>query len=106
MGNLNAMRSTETRERVSVLTMSSSNRTRVVAGGTGNGTVQRVLLPVKMRVDLRKRFKLAAVAEDKTYAELIEAWLDERDARLERDRRRQVHPFHRPAASAYPGGGV
>lgn len=45
--------------------------------------------------DLRKRFKAAAVDAGLTYAELIESWLDERDARLERQRRQQNHPLAR-----------
>lgn len=85
--------------------MPSSNRTRVVAGGTSNLDAQRVLLPIKMRRDLRKRFKLKAVDNDCTYAELIERWMDQDDARLDRARRAQAHPLHRPPASAYPGGG-
>lgn len=70
-------------------------------------TGPRVLLPVKLHPDLRKRFKLRAVEEDKTYAELIEAWLDADDARIARQRRSQVHPLHRPdePKSMYPSAG-
>ncbi|QWY84408.1 ribbon-helix-helix DNA binding domain protein [Mycobacterium phage Knocker] len=81
--------------------MPSSSRTRVVAGGT----TPSVLLPVKVRPDLRQRFKVAAAEEGTTYAGLIERWLDERDRRIAAQRRAQAHPLHRPAASAYPGGG-
>ncbi|UXE04438.1 ribbon-helix-helix DNA binding domain protein [Mycobacterium phage Funsized] len=69
-------------------------------------TGPRVLLPIKMHPDLRKRFKLKAVEQDLTYAELIEKWMDEEDRRLEQSRRAQAHPLHRPGpASIYPGGG-
>lgn len=45
--------------------------------------------------DLRKRFKAAAAQEGMTYAEMIEFWLDERDKRLENQRRQQNHPLAR-----------
>ena len=67
-----------------------------------------VLLPLKVTPDLRKRFKLRAVENDLTYAELIERWLDADDARIARQRRAQAHPLHQPAPgphSAYPSGG-
>jgi len=59
--------------------------------------VEPVLVPIKMRPDLRRRFRLAAVEADLTYAQLIERWLDADAERMERARRRQAHPFHRPA---------
>jgi hypothetical protein len=62
-------------------------------------------MPVKVTADLRRRFKVAAAEEGMTYAQLIGMFLDQRDARLERQRRTQAHPLHRPAASIYPGGG-
>lgn len=64
-----------------------------------------ILVPIKMAPDLRQRFRLAAVSDDMTYAQLIERLLDEREEKLSKARAKQAHPFHRPA-SAYPGGGV
>jgi hypothetical protein len=55
-----------------------------------------VLLPVKMTIDQRKRFKVACAAEELTYGQMITALLDERDTRLARAQRRQAHPLHRP----------
>lgn len=55
-----------------------------------------VLLPVKMTVDQRKRFKVACAAEELTYGQLISQLLDERDAKLARQQRQQAHPLHRP----------
>ena len=65
------------------------------------------MLPVKMTDDERRRFKVACAEEGLSYAGLVIALLNERDKRLERQRRAQAHPFHRPStpASAYPGGG-
>ena len=68
-------------------------------------TPASILVPIKMAPDLRQRFRLAAVADDMTYAQLIERLLDEREEKLSKARAKQAHPFHRPA-SAYPGGGV
>ncbi|QGH75314.1 ribbon-helix-helix DNA binding domain protein [Mycobacterium phage Quesadilla] len=59
-----------------------------------------ILVPIKMRPDLRKRFRVRAVERDMTYAQLIESWLDEEDRKLERARQRQAHPFHRPSPEA------
>ncbi|QPX62180.1 ribbon-helix-helix DNA binding domain protein [Mycobacterium phage Indlovu] len=58
--------------------------------------IEPVLVPIKMRPELRRRFRLAAVEADLTYAQLIERWLDADAERSERQRRKQVHPFHRP----------
>lgn len=57
----------------------------------------QVLIPIKASPELRRRFRMAAVEADLTYAQLIERWLDADAARAERARRQQVHPFHRPA---------
>jgi hypothetical protein len=63
-------------------------------------TAPTVLLPVKMTIDQRKRFKVACAAEELTYGKLISRLLDERDARLARARQRQAHPLHRPEVDA------
>lgn len=72
------------------------------------GQVALVLLPIKIRPDLRQRFKVKAAQQGMTYAQLLEQWMDQDDARLERQRRAQAHPLHRPndAKSIYPGGGT
>ena len=54
------------------------------------------LIPVKGTPQLQKRLKVAAAEEEMTYAELIEFWLDQRDARLRRERAKQPSPLHRP----------
>lgn len=81
--------------------MPPSTRTRIARPGH----VALVLLPIKIRPDLRRRFKVKAAEAGLTYAQLLEQWMDQDDARLERQRRAQAHPLHRPAASIYPGGG-
>jgi len=58
--------------------------------------VEPILVPVKMRPELRKRFRVSAVSKDMTYAQLIEHWLDLEDAELAKKRARQAHPLHRP----------
>lgn len=55
-----------------------------------------ILVPVKMTPDLRKRFRVAAVERDMTYAQLIAHLLDREDERVKRAQARQAHPFHRP----------
>lgn len=59
-----------------------------------------ILVPIKMRPDLRKRFRVRAVEGDMTYAQLIEHWLDEEDRKRQRAAARQAHPLHRPAPEA------
>jgi hypothetical protein len=59
-----------------------------------------VLLPVKVTPELRKRFRLACVEDDVTYAEMLERFLDGRDAKLRRQQAQQAHPFHRPGRDA------
>lgn len=55
------------------------------------------MVPVKMSDDERARFKVACAEEgNRSYAEMIVAWLDQRDAQLAKARAKQVHPFHRP----------
>lgn len=69
----------------------------------------RVLLPIKMTSDLRRRFRMVTAAEDTTYAGMIEVWVNDYHARIERQRRAQAHPLHQPSTDAksdYPGGGV
>ena len=63
----------------------------------------KVLLPVKMTPDQRKRFKIACAEENRTYGDLIMLLLDRRDRALAQQRRAQAHPLHTPK-SAYPGG--
>ena len=85
-----------------MVNMATSSRSRI---GRPRGPAT-VLLPVKVRPDLRQRFKVRAAQEGLTYAQMIERWLDADDAKLARQRRQQVHPLHRPdePRSAYPSG--
>lgn len=66
-----------------------------------------VLLPVKMVPDQRKRFRMLCMEYDKTYAEMIIMWMDERESLIKRSQAQQAHPMHRPQTvapvSTYPG---
>ncbi|QHB37802.1 hypothetical protein I5G63_gp061 [Mycobacterium phage Imvubu] len=86
------------------MTMSTRSRTRIASPGK----VLTVLLPIKIAPDQRQRFKVKAAQHGKTYAEMLQTWMDQDDARLERAQRAQAHPLHRPneAKSIYPGGGT
>lgn len=79
--------------------MTTANPSRVIdtaRGGRPRGERQ-TMVPVKMTVEERARFKVACAEEGNlSYAGLIIKFLDERDARRERARSRQAHPFHRP----------
>ena len=68
--------------------------------------VPRVMLPIKMSVDLRQRFKVAAAEEGTTYAGLIEQWLNERDRKVVNARRQQAHPLHIPSPKRVIGQSV
>lgn len=52
---------------------------------------------IRVTAEERRRIKMAALEEGLSYAEMVIALLDERDARLERSRRQQAHPLHRPS---------
>ncbi|AXN53339.1 ribbon-helix-helix DNA binding domain protein [Mycobacterium phage Thonko] len=58
------------------------------------------LIPVKGTAEQHRRLKVAAAEEGMTYIELIEALLDIREERIERRRRQQPSPLHRPADEA------
>jgi hypothetical protein len=57
---------------------------------------ESAMLFVRLTIGERKRIKMAAVAAEMSYAELIISLLDERDARFERARRLQSSPLHAP----------
>lgn len=85
--------------------MNAPNRTIRQTPARPEARPETVLLPVKITPDLRRRFRMAAVARDFTYAQLIEYWLDQDADKVARLAKRQAHPLHRPTpASAYPGG--
>lgn len=80
---------------------------KIVRSGPASKTVSPVFL--RMTPDQRKRLKLAAVERDLSYADLIMTLLDEHDARMEKARRFQKSPLHRPAVPDLDisgGGGV
>lgn len=54
------------------------------------------MVPVKMTVGERTRFKVACAEDGLSYAALVMALLDERESRAVIARAKQVHPFHRP----------
>ena len=69
--------------------------------------VPKVLIPVRMPVDQRKRFKTACAEAGQTYEEWITEQLDRVEARKRARKRAQAHPLHQPTRkSHYPGGGV
>uniref|UniRef100_A0AB39AL55 Ribbon-helix-helix DNA binding domain protein n=1 Tax=Mycolicibacterium phage phi1_186018 TaxID=3236641 RepID=A0AB39AL55_9CAUD len=66
----------------------------------------KLLVPVKMLPDQRRRFKAMCAARDMTYEEMIIVWMDKEDALERRKAAQQKHPLHQPKqASFYPGGG-
>lgn len=68
--------------------------------GRPRDRIPKVMLPVKMTPDLRKRFKMRCAGEDVTYGEMIEYWMDRDDEAVRRQRRQQAHPLHRPNDTA------
>ena len=67
----------------------------------------KVLIPVRVTPDLRKRFKTACAEAGQTYGEWIEEQLNKVEARKRAQQRAQAHPLHQPTRkSHYPGGGV
>ncbi|AYP70050.1 hypothetical protein I5G62_gp64 [Mycobacterium phage CRB2] len=73
---------------------------RVIRPSGAHAPEPPILVPIKMRPDLRRRFRVRAVQADMTYAQLIEHWLDAEDRREARAAARQAHPLHRPAPEA------
>lgn len=51
---------------------------------------------LRLTPDQRRRLRVAAAEEDTSYAGLIMALLDERDAKIARIRAAQPSPLHRP----------
>ena len=80
------------------MTMSTPQRpARGLSAARPHRSARQTLVPVKMTDAERTRFKVACAEEGNlSYAGLILKLLDERDRRLERQRRAQAHPFHRP----------
>lgn len=76
--------------------MASVPHPRIRPGRRHSPGEPTLLLPIKVPPDLRKDFRMMAVNEDMTYAQLLRFLVDERNKTLERQRRGQVHPFHRP----------
>lgn len=56
---------------------------------------------LRLTREQRRRLRVAAAEEDLSYAGLVMRFLDERDARVARQRAAQVSPLHRPS----PGSG-
>ncbi|AKF14326.1 hypothetical protein SEA_VINCENZO_64 [Mycobacterium phage Vincenzo] len=66
----------------------------------------KLLVPVKMLPEQRKRFKVMCAAQGVSYEEKIVQWMDNEEANARRKAARQAHPLHQPKpASYYPGGG-
>lgn len=72
-----------------------------------------VLLQINMPRDLRVRFRIAALKEDMTYAQMVEMLMDRYEHAEQRQRRRMAHPLYvapedRPGktTSLYPGEAV
>ncbi len=87
--------------------MTAPKRPARPRNGEIKGRAPRVILPIKMAPELRHRLKVAAAEEGTTYAGLFQMFLDQRDAKLRRQRAAQVHPLHQPRdepKSAYPSG--
>lgn len=64
--------------------------------GRPRDPIPKVMLPVKMTPDQRKRFRVVCAEAGKTYGDMIVFLLDERDRKLAYQRRQQAHPLHRP----------
>lgn len=74
-----------------------------------NPPEQKVLLPIKISPDLRRRFRTMASSKDMTYEQLIKYLLDKYDGTLARQRAQKLQPspLHPPRRkSHYPGGGL
>lgn len=66
-----------------------------------------MLIPVRMPVDQRKRFKTLCAEEGMTYEAWIIQQMDKVEDRKRAQKRAQAHPLHQPTRkSHYPGGGV
>jgi hypothetical protein len=59
-------------------------------------TQPTVLVPIKMTVEQRMRFRMLAAQFDTTYADLLEQLMDFYEETSANQRRRQAHPLHRP----------
>ena len=67
----------------------------------------KVLIPVRMPPDQRKRFKTLCAEAGATYEEWIIEQMNRVEARKRAQQRAQAHPLHQPTRkSHYPGGGV
>jgi len=75
---------------------------RVIPRGRPRG-LPKVMVPVKMTLEQRTRFKVACAEEGVSYADLVDKLLDEREAKRQRQQRQQAHPLHRPATSPFAG---